>query len=66
MNSLLLPVSILLAAGLIALGLMFGARYEISPPMQGGNVWRVDRLTGKLAVCGAFDNKLTCRPVTGE
>ncbi|MGB6947663.1 MAG: hypothetical protein WBD84_00490 [Methyloceanibacter sp.] len=57
----MLPVSILLAAVLIIVGLMFVGRYEISPPMQGGNVWRVDRLTGNLAVCGGFDNKLTCR-----
>jgi hypothetical protein len=63
MNPIMLAVTIALAAGLIAVGIMFGARYEISSPMQGGNVWRVDRLTGSLEVCGAFDNKLTCRPV---
>jgi hypothetical protein len=42
---------------------MFVGRYEIGPPMQGGNVWRVDRLTGNLAVCGAFDDQITCKPV---
>jgi hypothetical protein len=62
MNPIMLAATILLAAAVIAVGLMFGARYEISSPMQGGNVWRVDRLTGSLAVCGGFDNKLTCKP----
>jgi len=63
MKDMMVPVSILLAAVLITLGLMFVGRYEISPPMQGGNVWRVDRLTGNLAVCGAFDDQITCKPV---
>ncbi|MGB6907880.1 MAG: hypothetical protein WBE04_12320 [Methyloceanibacter sp.] len=63
MKDIMLPVSILLAAVLITLGLMFVGRYEISAPMQGGNVWRVDRLTGNLAVCGAFDDQITCKPV---
>jgi len=63
MKDIMLPVSILLAAVLIIVGLMFVGRYEISPPMQGGNVWRVDRLTGNLVVCGAFDDQITCKPV---
>ena len=66
MNPKMLSATILLAASLIALGLLFGGRYEVSPPVQGGNIWRVDRLTGSMSICGGFDNKLQCRSVTAE
>ena len=63
MNLIMIPISILLAGVLVLLGLLFGARYDISQPLQGGNVWRLDRLTGNLAICGGFDNKLRCKTV---
>jgi hypothetical protein len=52
MQSVLTPIALILAGLFIALGLLFGGRYEISPATSAGVSWRIDRLTGQLWICG--------------
>lgn len=66
MQSVLTPIALILAGLFIALGLLFGGRYEIAPATSAGVSWRIDRLTGQLWVCGSTNKGLGCRPVTAE
>jgi len=66
MQSVLTPIALILAGLFIALGLLFGGRYEISPATSAGVSWRIDRLTGKLWICGGTNKGPGCRPVTAE
>jgi hypothetical protein len=66
MQSILTPIALILAGLIIGLGLLFGGRYEMSPATSAGVSWRIDRLTGKLWICGSTNKGPGCRPVTAE
>jgi hypothetical protein len=66
MQSIMTPIALILAGLLIALGLLFGGRYEISPATSAGFSWRIDRLTRQLWICAGTNKGPGCRPVTAE
>lgn len=52
--------SIVVAALIVSIALLFGDRYQVAPHRD-NYVWRVDKLTGTVWSCGTSSG--ACRPL---
>jgi len=61
----IVKVAIIIAVGLIMSGFLFSGRYTMLLNSEAGEIWRLDRYTGKISVCGVPDNKRVagCAPM---
>lgn len=57
--------SIIVAAGLIISAFLFSGRYTMLIDSGAAEIWRLDRYTGQIAVCGIPDEKKVagCAPM---
>ena len=54
-------ITLIATLGLTVSAFLVGGRYEVYP--QGKDIWRLDRYTGTLSICGLTDEGIECLTV---
>ncbi|MCS3929600.1 hypothetical protein M2175_004631 [Bradyrhizobium elkanii] len=62
-----LSIAIVISSCILATAIIFGGRYTAIPAGTGtGSVWRIDRLSGDMAICVYGSPSSLCLPVTNR